>query len=610
MKPAAGDPVELPPSAPLGDEGRAAGEAARVQLLEEREPLRARILDQLAEKPATPTELARRLHVHKESISRILKVLREEALVEIRLVPGDRRRRRYVLTPAGSVELSRHHAYGEAPPPVEKPSSAETLAFLRSALEASVQMRRTGNSLNEAAERQRRILREAQKEGQGHLVVEVMHELATTLRQAREESMVEELVAGLDKIALGRAEYKDPELPLQAAAHRAYALGRLREGEDVELAARLNHLIVAAGNYRDLAKGSSPLPSIRWRERQAWSMISLAANLRAGSRVEDALRVANGALDLFEEIEDPYGRSHTLFLIGFCLRLLADYDSAWFWLSEANALAEEHSFERFQADSLLQIGEVLRFRGDLENAGSALLESRERAMRMGLKVIQAYSHSALGALAFQRGELRDAQLELNRAQEQFSGIINREGLVLRANEGLALNERRLATVTRLLSKQGETVREREAAHRAAERHALAAEEYYYARRKPAGVVASKIEQDRLRMDEDREPVMVAELLDLLEGQERERERRCLELDPWVPRLLNIYSGESQSAPLKERSLQLLEKARRRLGEEVQRVMTRQPVTRPATEAHHQDQADEMGGEAREIIDEAEVPVVV
>lgn len=607
MKPADVDSVK----GPLEDGGRAAAEAERVQHLEREEPLRARVLDQLAERPQTPTELARRLDVHKESISRILKGLREEVLVEIRLVPGDRRRRRYVLTPAGSVELSRHHAYGEPAPPAEKPNSAETLSFLRSALEASVLIRRTGNRLTEAAKRQRRILREAKKEGEGALVVNVLHELATTLRQARQEAEVGELVDELDKIALGQGEYKDPTLPLQAAAHRAYALGRMGEGEDVVLGERLNHLIVAAGNYRDLAAGSSPLPSIRWKEREAWSMISLAANLRAGTRVEEALQVANGALDLFEEIEDPYGRSHTLFLLGFCLRMLADYDSAWFWLTEANALAAENSFERFQADSLLQIGEVLRFRGDLESASEALLESRERAVRMRLKVIQAYAHSALGALAFQRGELREAQLEMNRAQEQFSGLIKREGLVLRANEGLALNERRLATVTRLLSKQGETVREREAARRAAKRHALAAEEYYYARRKPAGVVASKIEQDRLRMDTDKEPEMVAELLDLLEGQERERERRCLELDPWVPRLLLTYSAESGSTRLKERSIQLLEKAQRRLGEEVQRVMRkRRPVTRPVTEAHHQDQADEMGGEARQIADEVEIPVVV
>jgi DNA-binding MarR family transcriptional regulator len=609
MKPAAVDSVETPPPGPPRTEGRAAQEAERVQYLEQEEPLRARILERLAEEPSTPTELARRLRARKESVSRVLKILRQEDLVEIRRVPGDRRRRRYVLTPAGSVELSRHHAYGERGPSPEEPSREESLLFLRSALEASVRLRRTSNRLGEVIDRQQKILRETQKIGEGELVVEAMHELATTLREAREDAMVEELASDLNEIALGRGKYSNPELPPQAAAHRAYALGRLREGEDEETPQRLTHLIVAASTYRGLAEGSSGHSSKRWREQEAWSMISLACNLHADTRVEPALRVANRALSLFEEIEDSYGRSHSLFLIGFCLRLLGDFDSAWFWLSQANTLAEEHSYERFQADSLLQMGDVLRCRGDLDAATEALRESRERAVEMGLSVIQAHAHSALGALAFQQGELPQAQLELNRAQEQFRGIVNREGLVLRTNEGMALNSKRLATVARLLSRQGDTAREREASLLAAQRHATAAEEYYYARRKPAGVVASKIEQDRLRMGREKAPEMVGEILDLLERQEREKERRCLELDPWVPGLLRTYSVESGNETLIERSLQLFERARQRLGEEVQRAMKRQPVARPATEAHHQDQADDMGGEARQIVDE-EVPVVV
>jgi DNA-binding MarR family transcriptional regulator len=598
-----------PPDSPRLD-GRAAREAERVQHLEQAEPLRARILERLVEQPSTPTELASFLGAHKESVSRILRILREEELVEVRRVVGDRRRRRYVLTPAGTVELSRHHAYGDPEAEQEQPSAAEGIAFLRSALAASVSVRRTGNELEEAAERQRRILREAEKERDGELIVEAKHELATTLRQAKQESMVEELLDDLDEIALGRGPYSGSELSLQAAAHRAYGLGRLREGEDPSPSQdRLEHLIAAASNYRDLADGSEPLHSIRWRERQGWSMISLAANLRAGTRVEEALSVADRALGLFEEIEDSYGRSHSLFLIGFCLRLLGDYDSAWFWLTEANALAEEHSYKRFQADSLLQIGEVLRCRGDLDSADEALEGAREQATRMGLQVIQAYAHSALGAVAFQRGEPLEAQLELNRAQEQFSGIVNREGLILRANEGLALNDRRLASVMRVLAK-GEGGREKEAALRAAERRAKTAEKYYYTRRKPAGVAASQIEQDRLRMIEGREPELVDELLALLGDPHRERERGCLELDPWVPGLLRTYAVETGNAALTERSESLLQKAKRRLGEAAQQVRSRRPVGQPEAVAFHQDQADDMGGEPRRIRDQTEATVVV
>jgi DNA-binding MarR family transcriptional regulator len=563
-----------------------------VRRLEQEEPLLPRILNALATESLTPTVLADQLGARKESVSRLLKDLRKEDLVEIHRVAGDRRRRRYALTVRGEVELRQHNSYGDpGPEPVEL-NREQTTSFLHAALLHSVRMRRQNNELTEAVDRQRKVLREARKIRDGELVLESMHELATTLRQQGEEAEVKALLDELEEVALGRSAFTDPSLPLQAAAHRSYALGRLGESKPTGQGNRANYLITALTHYCELAKGSPGGSSRKWRERQAWSAYSLAASQRSASQLDDSLRTATAALHLFEKIEDDHGRSHCLFLLGFLLRLLGDLDGASELLGDAHELASKGSYARLQVDSLMQIGEVYRGRGRFDEARAALDESRKRAAKMGLPVTEAFAYTALGAVAFDQYRWLEAQVELQRAQEKFKQTRHRYG------EGGALNAWRYSVAARFGFKEAEHGNLKLARQLNDSAHAL-----YFNMRRPAGVVACSIEHDRLRMCEGLAPEKIGSLIDLIDN--KDRERSCLELDPWVPPLLVRFAEETENEGLVTRARQVLRSGEEKLKESLRQAMEIlgsevSPHSQSLPAAH----TNEMGAETRELREES------
>lgn len=552
---------------------------------EQEEPLLRRLLAYLAEAPATPTTLAQQLQARKETISRLLKDLRESGVVEARRVPGDRRRRRYSLTATGEVELRRHYSYGDPGPAPVEPSHEETIRFLYSGLRRSVELRRQDNQLLAAADRQRKILKQAQRLNDGELILDTTHELATTLRQVGQVDEVDELLNDLNEVALGRASYEGSGLSLQASAHRSYALGRKEESVAARQGERMSLLITATTNYCELARGSSAGSPSRWRERQAWSAYSLAANMRAASRLDDALRIATSSLELFEKIDDLYGRAHCHFLIGFCMRLMGDFHDAGNWLDQAHRLAGEGSYERLRIDSLMQIGEVHRCRGELAQARAALERSRNQAEAMNLSVTQAFAQSALGSVAFGQGRWLEAQRELGKAEEKFVSAPHWEGQ--------ALNARRLAIAARFVFKKTQS-----GDLQLARRFNDEAQGLYRDPNRPAGVVACSIEHDRLRMCEGLPPNTIDNLLDLIENRSSERE--CLELDPWVPPILVAFADETQNGRLISRAREVFDAAREKRVESLERAVAIVGGNAKAAidEQSHQSEIDEMGGETR------------
>jgi DNA-binding MarR family transcriptional regulator len=567
--------------------------------MEGKEPLRRRILQVLSRSPKSSSELAEELRVTNESVSRHVSSMRKAGLIESIPIPGDGRRKLHNLTAAGEVELSRHLAYGKKPEPV-RPSREAAIEFLRSALGGAVEMRRQSNQLDEAEARLEVVLRESRKLSESELVVEALAELATTQRQNNRPEAVEEKVEELETIAMGKSLHSGSTLAMPALAHRQYALGRVRVGSTGELSKCANHLISAASIFNELAAAPQYRSSRKWKEREAWSIASLANNLRARSDYDGALEQTAAALRIFEELEDPYGRSHSLFQLGFCQRLLGDFDGAWVRLTQAQELAKAHSFERFQADSLMQIGEVLRCRGEIDEAQGVLEESRERSVRMGLSVTEGFAHSALGAVAFHRQELREAQMELQRAEQKF---VHYKHL-----KGLALNSRRRAAVARLLSwkeTKGEDLDRVEDLIEVALRH-------YKELHSPAGETACEIERGRLRILRDKEASgSIESLLELLEGGTAKTKRDLLELDPWVPRVLQEFAEETENRSLIDRAREFVVSADRTLGE-----LARKSVRRAAAiigragedepeNPRRTPVADEMGGEARQELKAAE-----
>jgi DNA-binding transcriptional ArsR family regulator len=582
----AGDRVALEDPASM----RAAARVERQRRLAhefEREPLRRRILELLAESPATPSELVEPAGAAKESISRMLGSLRESGLVLSGEVEGDKRRRLYSLTRDGEAKLSKQRAFGPPADPPTPPNFEETLVFIRAAVRNAVRMRRETNGLEEAADRLRVAVRESQRLGIHELELDAMAELVTTLRQKRQIEAMETLLDTLQDISLGRHSNRDPALALPAAAHREYTLGRLPEmhgGGDPCVRAR--HLDAAQSLFGQLGRSSGGERSMGWKSREAWSVISMASNLRERSKFEDALEATSWAMRLFDELEDPYGRSRCLFMFGFCQRLIGDFDDAWLQLGEAYNLATAHSFQRFQADSLMQMGDVRRCQGEFEQARGLLQEAYDLSKRMDLVVTQAFAQSALGAVAFEEQRFGEAQAALRAADELFE--------VCRHNEGHALNDRRRASVER-----HSEAANRRSQFRISRRFALRGLERYRELGSPAGMAACEIEAGRLEML--RSGRLDRRIANLIERLEDTQQRNLLELDPWVPKIFLRFAGEVEDAALIERAQHLVTASERRLVDWASQGVGRASkqisgVRQRLAERRHV--AFEMGGEAR------------
>jgi DNA-binding transcriptional ArsR family regulator len=581
-------PTTLGDSTPARGAARLERQRREARELDRREPLRRRILEALADAPATPAALAESVSAAKESTSRTLQSLLKGGLVQIGEVEGDRRMRLYALTREGEARLSKQRAFGAPGDPPSPPNHEETLRFMRAALGNAVRMRRETNALQDAAARLHLVVEEAHRLELTEVELEAMAELLTTLRQERRIDAMTALLGTLENLALGRHQNRDPTLALPAAAHREYTLGRLPEmhgGADACVRAR--HLDAAQALFGQLARSSDAEQATSWREREAWSVISLASNLRERSKLEEALEKTSWAMSLFAALDDPYGRSRCLFMFGFCQRLIGDFDHAWLRLSEAYELASAHSFQRFQADALTQMGEVRRCQGEITEARGLLTEAFARSERMNLVVTQAFAQSALGAVAFEEQRFEEAQAALREAERLFDAC--------RHDEGRALNDRRRAVVERQLATAG-----KRGEFNAARRLALKALERYQQLRSPAGMVACEIEYGRSEMlGGGRADRQVARLIERLDDT---RQLNLLELDPWVPKVFARFAEEVGNAALGERAQHLMQASERRLadwsgggltGRLAERIgELRQQVVR------HPHVGFDMGGEAR------------
>jgi len=518
-------------------------------------------------------------------------MLREHGFVQYRPVPGDARQREYLLTVNGEIQLSQHRAFGASESALPDPTPEQTVAYLDAALDTAVMLRRKSNKLLDAVARLRRIITQARKHGAHGIALEATVELATTLRQAHQLEEARAVLADMERISVGQEPNFGVTVVPAAIAHREYTLGWLAE-RDSGLGIRARHLRFAAEQYEKLVQAPPDGVSARWRERQAWSILGLANNLRAQSLFVHALKTSGDALKLFEELDDDYGRSRCLFTFGFCLRLLGEPDEAWVYLKDAHEIAMERGYERFQADSLMQMGEVRRCTGKLEEASELLKEAHDRAEYMHFTVTQAFALSAVGALRYQRHDLEEADQTLLGAQRLF--------LESTHVEGSALNARRWATVARrrAMTRPGE--RERAAALIA---DAFA---FYSQLRCPAGLVASEVEQGQLQILRDGQATeVVGMLIDRLDDPDQ---RDLLEHDPWVPRVLASFALEVQGeeGELTQRAHRLIDAAQRRarqakktIRETVQAIgAAAYRFTEHPTPAFTASAIDEMGGETR------------
>jgi DNA-binding MarR family transcriptional regulator len=562
---------------------------------EKKEPLRRRILAALVDGTATPTELGKRLGSPAPSISRILKEFREAGLVVSEGDEADRRRSHYSLTAAGEVQLNKHTAFGAKEKPPPPLSGDQTVQLLRTALDRAVRIRREANRLGEAIARLRAVIREAEKIGARDIALEGMVELAKTLRQDRRPEEQEELWAAYDEqvdrlndIALGNDADYGAELAVPAAAHLKYSLGRAGDRRGEDLPSREAHLTAACSLYGQLVSNSQMPVTANWLARQAWSVVSLAGNLRKQTQLEKALRLATMAKRSFDLLEDDYGRAHCLFMFGFCLRLLGEFREAWVCLERAYKIADIRSFERIRADTLMQMGEVKRCLGDLDEAREMLDDALGQADGMKLLVTQAFAQSALGAVEFQQEHLSQARDYLAGAESLFQGCQH--------VEGMALNARRQAAVAREIA-----VESSKPSYAAVERLIESAYEGYADLHSPAGIAACAIEEGRVRMLRKGGRVQpVVERLRALLADRSQRE--ILELDPWVPQLLTRFAEDAGDEALLGQSEGVMATAQEKLAERGAQGVERVALVVEELVLEDEDEiapsAAEMGGESR------------
>lgn len=519
---------------------RVARERAEIASIEKQVPLRRRLLEELAQGPRTPKALTQATQAATESVSRQLKELQAQALVQMAASEGDRRLRPYALTRAGEVQLSRHRAFGSPKPLPPKPTDKDAYQFLCGALLNAVRMRRHANRLSEAGERLEIVLKEAESIDHPELALEATVELATTLRQNRLLQQVREIVNRLNEVALGRNPHCGPALALPAAAHLAYTLGRLPgEGNLEDLKRREEFLTAARQFYAQIASASPAKDSglMSWRHREAWSVVSRASNLRAQSRFESALKSTDEAATIFEELDDAYGIARCLFMRGFCLRLIGDFGASWQQLQAACELAKAQKFERFVTDALTQMGEVRRCQGLTSEAHEILTDALKRAASMKMVVAEAFAQSAIGAVEYQADHPEEARAALRLADGLFVECDN--------HEGLALNARRQAVVARALARE-----QRGGELSAARRFAAQALRRYLGLRSPAGVAACEIERARISIMHGQKPTGLQQLVKLLG---RTRERELVERDPWVPTVLLAFAEEAGDDGLQDQA---------------------------------------------------------
>lgn len=568
------------------EQGRRRRRSEELGALEGREPLRRRILEVLADGPLASSAIAEEIEARRESVSRKLTELRDEGLIEGASGGLDRRRRTYSITAQGELELSEHRAFGPSDPTPEPASTAEANAYLCSALQRAVGMRRRTNRRSEAIERLNVICEQAEAASSEAIALEALVELATTFRQNRQLDPLEHVLERMEAIARGSAGM-GAELAVPAAAHLEYTMGRLGDLKGEDLLTRANHLTAAVSLYGHLVQQAEAPVVTQWTSRRAWSVISLAVNLRKQSKLDEALSIVAAALKLFDELEDPYGRSYCFFTFGFCLRLLGRFDASWTCLNQAHKLAEEQGFERFRADALMQMGEVRRCQGYAEEARAILGEALAQASGLGLLVTQAFAQSSLGAVEHQEQDFTTAQAALERAGELFAQSEH--------PEGLALNERRQAAVAQRLVPEPS-----KAAAHSIEGLIGRAKERYTRLRSPAGIVACEIEEGRLRLKRDGKGL--EKVLETLQAMYlSDHERGFVELDPWVPLVFEEFAKELGDDDMLMRSASIRNKSAERLedsgGAEIQ-LLAAQLGQLEEGEEERSALSAEMGGEAR------------
>lgn len=513
-----------------------------VRAVEEKQPMRRRVLERLLVAPTTSTDLAAIIGARPETVSRTLTAMARDGLV--RREPDTTDGRRWLYAPAevtsdGLAALAEHRAFSAVTTAPALPTPADVRRHLCELLGEAVRERRLGQR-DAAVGRLEIVVREAEERQLCDLELRGRRELMTTLRQDKRWEQLLPHLHVMEDFQLGRRQALGPVAAI-AAAHANYERGRINPDGKQPLSELFRLLIAADVGYSQLAGEQPDEPE--WRNRHGWTALSIADNLRQQTQFGRALHHIDIAERVFDE-DDFYGRARLLVLRGFCLRLRGQFRQANVALVEALDLIWANKFEPFEADARAQLGEVQRCLGEHDASVKHFAEAETIGAKLHLHTTHAFAESGRGAVAFALGYYEDAVRLFDSSSTRFA----RAGQPL----GEALTLRRLATACRYAQRSefdGRTVPELH----------LQATRLYSQMRSPAGLATTIIERGRWEQQKDDNRGLeqsCQQLTRLILGDRANH--ALLRLDPCVPSLIDGFADDCGTVELRDAAAQLLE----------------------------------------------------
>ena len=172
-------------------------------------------------------------------------------------------------------------------------------------------------------------------------------------------------------------------------------------------------LIGAFGMGADRAGGLEAIAKAREifeEHRDEWgvALTSFQSALGSSHDVRDAARLAAEARRGFENMGDSWGVGYAEYILGFCHRLLGEYDSSLKLYASSMAKARSVGVLHEVANIRTELANVATLRGDYEAAALHLEEALDLSERYPWGAANGSAANAAGFLARRTGRLDDA----------------------------------------------------------------------------------------------------------------------------------------------------------------------------------------------------------
>jgi tetratricopeptide (TPR) repeat protein len=153
------------------------------------------------------------------------------------------------------------------------------------------------------------------------------------------------------------------------------------------------------------------------RRLQATAAMSLARSHLMLGQLDAAEMLCPGALERFEELDDPQGRWQVRRFLGRIAVQRGDHAAARRHLRQAELQARALGSLRGRGSVLLSLGDLDRYDGELDHAAACYSRAAELFERCGAVSSRAYAEHNLGLVALERRQLHPAREAFSAAEQ-------------------------------------------------------------------------------------------------------------------------------------------------------------------------------------------------